>query len=114
MEKLVEENAQLTETLESAKHVKQYRSTPTPPGKRTCKLSMVESCDCTLLSDFVHNLAVQRNEEVSLLRRLKDVVDAQKVELRSQRRILTQRTIDLDAVSSSILLIEMTLLKTCW
>ncbi|KAL5103564.1 RILP-like protein 1 [Taenia crassiceps] len=72
IEKLVGENEQLTEMLESAKYVKQYR--PTAPS------------------------ASQHNEEVSLLRRLKDVVDAQKVELRSQRRILTQRAIDLDAM----------------
>ncbi|CDS39852.1 RILP proteinprotein [Echinococcus multilocularis] len=73
IEKLVEENTQLAEMLESSKHVKQYRSTLTPS-------------------------ASQRNEEVSLFRRLKDVIDAQKVELRSQRRILAQRTIDLDAM----------------
>ncbi|KAL5968656.1 RILP-like protein 1 [Taenia solium] len=73
IERLVEENAQLMEMLESAKHIKQYRSIPAPS-------------------------APQHTEEVRLLRRLKDVVDAQKVELRSQRRILMQRAIDLDAM----------------
>ena len=44
-------------------------------------------------------LASSQTEEMRLIRRLKDAIDAQKVELRTQRRILTQRTIDLDAVS---------------
>ncbi|CAH8532793.1 unnamed protein product [Dicrocoelium dendriticum] len=37
-------------------------------------------------------------EEVQLLLRLKDVIDRQKVELRSLRRQLTQRNMDLDAM----------------
>ncbi|VDL18965.1 unnamed protein product [Hymenolepis diminuta] len=66
------ENAQLTEMIEAVKNSKSHRPVTASAPRKT--------------------------EEESLMRRLKEVVDAQKVELRSQRRILTQRTIDYDAM----------------
>uniref|UniRef100_A0A5K3FA25 RH1 domain-containing protein n=1 Tax=Mesocestoides corti TaxID=53468 RepID=A0A5K3FA25_MESCO len=69
---LTEENAQLAELVDSTKKSKEYRSLP--------------------------ETSVSGLEEVKLLQRLKDLVDAQKVDLRSQRHLLAQRTIDLDAM----------------
>nr|CDS28031.1 RILP proteinprotein [Hymenolepis microstoma] len=69
---LSDENAQLTEMIEAAKSSRSHRP--------------------------VAATAARKTEEESLLRRLKEVVDAQTVELRSQRRILAQRSIDFDAM----------------
>ncbi|VDO00131.1 unnamed protein product [Rodentolepis nana] len=69
---LSDENAQLTEMIEAAKSSRSHR--------------------------LVAATAPRKTEEESLLRRLKEVVDAQTVELRSQRRILAQRSIDFDAM----------------
>ncbi|KAM7540211.1 hypothetical protein Aperf_G00000020204 [Anoplocephala perfoliata] len=68
---LMEENAQLAEMIEATKNPKPHRPIPTTASRKT---------------------------EENLMRRLRDIVDTQKIELRSQRRILAQRTIDFDAM----------------
>ncbi|KAM3184298.1 hypothetical protein ACTXT7_008628 [Hymenolepis weldensis] len=113
------ENAQLTEMIEAVKNSRSHRPvTASGNEKSICLFSKyigkeqlpkalkIECPSLRTTSEEIHKqnsanflrYTPRKTEEESLLRRLKEIVDAQKVELRSQRRILTQRTIDFDAM----------------